>query len=280
MRLQLSDVSLRYGAGTPFAVTALSSVTLAIESGELVGVAGPVGSGKSSLLELLAGVTPPSSGEVLHDGLPPADHQPGSIGLCLQEPERCLFERTVRADVAFGPRQQGLPADEADRQVDLALERVGLDSATFGPRSPFHLSAGEQRRVALAGVLALGTGALLLDEPAAGLDPAARRELFTWLKDYSREAGVTVVIASHDMDDLAGFAGRLLVLDGGRLEADGPAARLLADETFLAGHGLEPPLTVRLSRLLAEAAGTSVAPALSEEEALAALVMVMAGQGR
>lgn len=279
MRLELNGASLSYAARTPFAVTALSAVSLAIEPGERVGVAGPVGSGKSSLLELLAGVTPPSSGEVLHDGLPPAVMSPGRVGLCLQEPERCLFERTVRADVAFGPRQQGLPADEADRRAELALRRAGLAPAAYGHRSPFHLSAGEQRRVALAGVLALEPEALLLDEPAAGLDPAARRELFAWLKALSCEEGVTVVIASHDMDDLAGFAGRLLVLDGGRLEGDGPAPALLADEAFLAEHGLEPPLTVRLSRLLADAAGREVAPALSEAEALAALAAVIEGRG-
>ena len=177
MRLDLNGASLSYDARTPFAVTALSGVSLAIEPGERVGVAGPVGSGKSSLLELLAGVTPPSAGEVLHNDLPPAALRQGGVGLCLQEPERCLFERTVRADVAFGPRQRGLGEDEVEERIEKALQQAGLDSAAFGHRNPFHLSAGEQRRVALAGVLALAPEVLILDEPAAGLDAFGKKFL-------------------------------------------------------------------------------------------------------
>lgn len=275
MRLELKEASLDYQAGTPFAVTAIDAVSLTVEPGERLGIIGPAGAGKSSLLELLAGVTAPGAGQVLHDGIEPRRHRPGQIGLAFQEPERCLFENTVFADVAFGPRRLGLAAEEVEERVDEALARVGLDSDLFRDRSPLNLSAGEQRRVALAGVLALKPGVLILDEPAASLDLAARRDLYERLGEINREEGTTVVVASHDMDEMAGFAGRLLVLDGGRLVADGPPAELLADEERLAGWGLRPPLTVRLSGLLAATAGVEVSPALNEDEALAALVAVM-----
>lgn len=275
MRLELDRVSLTYRQGTPFETAALSGVSLTVEPGERVGIVGPVGSGKSTLLEVLAGILPPADGRVIHNGRALGRRRcpdPGGIGLAFQSPESCLFEKSVFDDVAFAPRRLGLDEAAVRRRVTGSLENVGLDAGRFGPRSPFSLSAGEQRRVALAGVLALEPGALLLDEPTAYLDPATRHDLTGRLVSLSRNSGITVVIAGHDMDEMAQFAGRLVILDKGRKVADGPAAKLLADMELLSRHGLEAPATVRLCRLLEEKTGRQAPPALSEDGAVAALL--------
>ncbi|MHB0867236.1 MAG: ATP-binding cassette domain-containing protein [Thermoleophilia bacterium] len=275
MRLQLKDVSLGYQRGTPFAVQALSGVSLQVEPGERLGIAGPVGSGKSSLLTVLAGLTAPDSGSVLHDGrvLGKKTHPlPGDLGLAFQSPEDCLFARTVFDDVAFAPRSLGLSPSDCRKRVESALAAVGLTGDSWHGRDPFSLSAGEQRRVALAGVLALKPRALLLDEPTASLDPATRDELMGHLLRLNEEQGTTIVIISHDMDEMAGFCQRLVIIDDGRIAWQGMAAGLLGDAVLLSGFGLEPPGTVELSRLLAAATGVATTPALSEDGAVAQLL--------
>ena len=217
LRLRLDGVSQIYQAGTPFAAEALQDVTLTVEPGDRLAIAGPVGSGKSTLLSILSGVEPAAAGRVWHGEKeitrrhPPA---PGSIGLAFQSPENCLFEKSVFDDVAFAPRRQGLSDEALRRRVDFALTTVGLEMETFGPRNPFSLSMGEQRRVALAGVLAMKPRALLLDEPTAHLDPATRRELIDRLRRLNEESGVTLVMVGHDMDELARFASRVVIIDG------------------------------------------------------------------
>lgn len=275
MRLELESFSAVYQQGTPFEVAALSGVSLVVDPGERVGIIGPVGSGKTTLLEALAGMLPPAAGSVSHDGRPLGRRQepaPGAIGLAFQSPENSLFARTVFDDVAFGPRRLGLDYHEVERRVTASLEDVGLDPVDFGSRNPFGLSAGEQRRAALAGVLSLEPEALLLDEPTAYLDDAAALDISENLLALSRDRGITLVVAGHDTDEMARLAARVVVLDNGRIAGDGPAAEILADIGFLGSYGLKPPGTVELARLLAEVTGAAVMPLLGEDEALEELL--------
>ena len=274
LRLALERVSLTYQAGTPFAAPALRDISLTVEPGERLGIAGPVGSGKSTLLAVLAGVEEPGSGRVLHDGSPVTPKKPsppGSVGLAFQSPENCLFARTVADDVAFSPKHQGLSGEGLAGRVNAAMSAAGLDPGQFGPRSPFTLSAGEQRRAALAGVMAAAPRALLLDEPTAYLDPASRRGLIERLVALNRDTGATMVVIGHDMQELAAFATRLVIVDGGSVVAAGATRRVLSDAELLEAHGLEPPGTVVLSQLLADASGAAVPAALSETEAVSLL---------
>lgn len=281
-RLELDRVSLTYNAGTPFAAAALSEVSLDVAAGERLAIAGPVGSGKSTLLAVLAGVEPPDSGRVIHEGLevtsrsqPPA----GSIGLTFQSPENCLFDKTVLDDVAFSPRRQGLDEQEVNTRVTEALAATGMQLEQFGHRSPFSLSTGEQRRVALAGVLAMEPRALLLDEPTAHLDPASRRELIERLVTLNGKTGVTMVMVGHDMDELARFASRIVIIEGGRKVAEGPPAELLTDIGLLARHSLDPPGTVLLCDLLEKASGKPVEAVIDENRAKEILLGFMEEKG-
>lgn len=281
-RLELERVSLTYNAGTPFAASALTDVSLEVAAGERLAIAGPVGSGKSTLLAVLAGVEAPDSGRVIHEGQevtsrsqPPA----GSIGLTFQSPENCLFDKSVQDDVAFSPRRQGLDEQEVKTRVTEALAATGMQLEQFGNRSPFSLSTGEQRRVALAGVLAMEPRALLLDEPTAHLDPASRRELIERLVALNGETGVTMVMVGHDMDELARFASRIVIIEGGRKVAEGLPAELLTDIELLARHSLDPPGTVVLCSLLEKASGKTVAAVIEENRAKEILLGFMEEKG-
>ncbi len=277
MRIELREAGFTYLQGTPFASIALAGVSLCIQPGERIGITGPVGSGKSTLLELLAGLRQPGTGSVYFDGLPAARGRkktvpgPGRIGIAFQSPESCLFEKTVIADVESGPRNLGINEAPARERAEAALKSMGLDPVSYGRRSPWSLSTGEQRRVALAGLLALEPEVLLLDEPSASLDPAARESLTGQLLKINGK-GVTIVIVGHDMDEMARFARRLVIIDEGRLAADGPAAALLTDTGLMERHSLEAPATVRLSGMLAQATGRPVPPFLTEASAASFLL--------
>lgn len=281
MRLQLNQASIAYQQGTAFETPGIVDVSLAIEPGERVGIAGPVGSGKSSLLAVLGGIVPPDSGSLLVDGVIIEGRnriERGSIGVAFQSPENSLFEKSVFDDVAFAPRSLGLDDSETRRRVTRALATVGLDEDAFGPRNPFSLSSGEQRRVALAGVLALEPQVLILDEPTAYLDPVAREDIIARLVDINRERGTAIVMVGHEMDEMAVFAERLIVMDAGRKVADGPAAGLLTDEALMERHGLEAPSLVRLSRMLSGKAGRPIKPVL-EMGAMVELLLAVLGAG-
>ncbi len=225
-------------------LAALDGVSFGVAPGECVGLVGPNGAGKTTLFLALAGVLPLKPGMARLAALDPANpgerkRLPEKVGIVFQNSDDQLFNATVFDDVAFGPLNLGLPADEVRRRVAEALARVGL--VDCGQRVPFHLSGGEKRRVALAGVLAMGPEILLLDEPSMYLDPRGRRELIRLLQKLPG----TKVIASHDLEMVLETCARVVVLDRGRVAADGPAAELLADEAMMEAHGLEVPYSLR-----------------------------------
>ena len=241
----------------PSSPWALRDVSLTVRRGEFLGLAGHTGSGKSTLVQHLNGLIRPQEGSVYALGLDLANKKDAAavkakVGVVFQYPERQLFAETVTQDVAFGPHNLGLPQDEVDRRVESSLSRVGLDLSTVGDKSPFELSGGQQRRVAFAGVLAMEPEVLVLDEPMAGLDPAARRD-FLELIDRLHRDGLTVVMVSHSMDDLANCCDRIVVMNEGAVFAEGTPAQVFAHADELKSIGLGVPAAQRMALALAEA---------------------------
>ena len=284
--IRCERVTYVYGRGTPLEVEALTDVSVAIASGEIVGIIGATGSGKSTLVQTMNGLLRPTSGRVLLDDVdinaPRVDRRRirQQIGLLFQYPEHQLFEETVLGDVAFGPRNLGLPEDEARSRARRALEQVGLSPDRFGAKSPFELSGGEMRRAAIAGVLAMEPRMLILDEPTAGLDPLGRRDLLSYIRRLHRERGLTIVLITHSMDAVAQLCERLLVLDRGRLVADGPIRAVFADVTRLASLGLGLPQVTQLAQRLRERGLPVRSDVLTVEEARVAIREALAVRGR
>lgn len=240
----------------PSSPWALRDVSLTVRRGEFLGLAGHTGSGKSTLVQHLNGLIRPQEGSVRALGLnlsykKDAAAVKAKVGVVFQYPERQLFAETVAQDVAFGPHNLGLPQDEVDRRVESSLARVGLDLATVGDKSPFELSGGQQRRVAFAGVLAMEPEVLVLDEPMAGLDPAARRDFLELIGRLHCE-GLTVVMVSHSMDDLANCCDRIVVMNEGAVFAEGTPAQVFAHADELKSIGLGVPAAQRMALALAE----------------------------
>lgn len=240
----------------PSSPWALRDVSLTVRRGEFLGLAGHTGSGKSTLVQHLNGLIRPQEGFVRALGLDLANKKDAAavkakVGVVFQYPERQLFAETVTQDVAFGPHNLGLPQDEVDRRVESSLSRVGLDLSTVGDKSPFELSGGQQRRVAFAGVLAMEPEVLVLDEPMAGLDPAARRD-FLELIDRLHRDGLTVVMVSHSMDDLANCCDRIVVMNEGAVFAEGVPAQVFAHADELKSIGLGVPAAQRMALALTE----------------------------
>lgn len=236
---------------------ALRDVSLTVRRGEFLGLAGHTGSGKSTLVQHLNGLIRPQEGSVCALGLDLSNKKDAAavkakVGVVFQYPERQLFAETVAQDVAFGPRNLGLPQDEVARRVASSLARVGLDLAAIGDKSPFELSGGQQRRVAFAGVLAMEPEVLVLDEPMAGLDPAARGD-FLGLIDRLHREGLTVVMVSHSMDDLANCCDRIVVMNEGAVFAEGTPAQVFARADELKSIGLGVPAAQRMALALAQA---------------------------
>lgn len=227
MPIELSNVTYTYGKGTPFEKTALRDINVTIAEGSFVGIIGHTGSGKSTFVQHLNGLLTPTSGSVLIDGVNSGDkteeakQKRHSVGMVFQYPEHQLFEETIADDIAFGPRNLGCAEEEVDSRVREAMAFVGLDYDTYANRSPFHLSGGQMRRVAIAGVIAMNPKYLILDEPSAGLDPFGREEIFQQIIDLHKKKGITVILVSHNMEDIARMADRLLVLDKGQIQLDG-----------------------------------------------------------
>lgn len=241
----------------PSSPWALRDVSLTVRRGEFLGLAGHTGSGKSTLVQHLNGLIRPQEGSVRALGLDLSNKKDAAavkakVGVVFQYPERQLFAEIVAQDVAFGPHNLGLPQDEVDRRVESSLSRVGLDLSTVGDKSPFELSGGQQRRVAFAGVLAMEPEVLVLDEPMAGLDPAARRD-FLELIDRLHRDGLTVVMVSHSMDDLANCCDRIVVMNEGAVFAEGTPEQVFAHADELKSIGLGVPAAQRMALALAEA---------------------------
>jgi len=280
MLIQVENLSYTYASGTPLARSALRGVTLEIRPGERVGISGPSGSGKSTLVQLLAGLLAPSAGQVSLDGTPAHERAQSAragrrrIGLAFQQPEDQIFEGTVRREVGFGPRNLGLDAEETADRVRWALGMVGLDPAEMEERVPFTLSGGEMRRVALAGILAMRPDVLILDEPTAGLDPQGRRDMLRQVRAWQEETALTLIMVSHNLDELAQVVDRMLLLEGGQIVADGPTRHVLSDGELLRTFGLEVPQTVALLEILQQGGWPVRTDRLLPEEAIAEIEQV------
>ncbi|MGH8568185.1 MAG: energy-coupling factor transporter ATPase [Gammaproteobacteria bacterium] len=254
--IECDRLSHVYLMGTPMETVALREVTLAIDEGEFVAIIGPTGSGKSTLVQHFDALLRPTSGRIRVAGQDLSDPKADlkrirqQVGLLFQYPEHQLFEESVFEDVAFGPRNMGLDVDEVKVRVREALTSVGLDPAEFGPRSPFALSGGEMRRLAVAGVLAMSPKVLVLDEPAAGLDPRGKAEILGRFRSLHAERGITVILITHDMDEAAALAQRVIVLDDGAVVLDGPAREVFARAGDLARLGLALPTATDVVRRL------------------------------
>lgn len=249
MPIEVKHLTHIYAPGTPFESRAVDDVSFTVNDGDFVGLIGHTGSGKSTLIQHLNALLKPAGGQVLVDG--EDIHQPGrslsarlKVGLVFQYPEYQLFEETVRKDVGFGPRNLGLSDAEVDARVSEALRRVGLSEGDW-EKSPFELSGGQKRRAAIAGVLAMRPEFLVLDEPAAGLDPAGRRSMRALVNSLHAD-GTTVIMVSHSMDDVATLCNRILVMNGGRLEMDAAPAEVFRQGERLRAMHLDLPGAARL----------------------------------
>lgn len=258
MSIVIEHLNYVYMAGGPYETKALSDVNLTIGDGEFVGLIGHTGSGKSTLVQHLNGLLMPTSGKILVDGLDLADKATDRrairqrVGLVFQYPENQLFEETVEKDIAFGPKNLGLDEAEIARRVKDAMRRVALDYDKLHERSVFELSGGQMRRVAIAGVLAMEPQVLVLDEPCAGLDPRGREEILGLIKKLHEEAGTTIVMVSHSMDDVASLAERVIVMNHGEVVMDGVPRDVFSRGEELRSMGLDVPQAVQLAGKLRE----------------------------
>ena len=246
-----------YGAGMPDATVALEDVSFSVEAGDFVGIIGSTGSGKSTLISHFNGLLKPTSGKVLVDGediwADPAQIRKFRflVGMVMQYPEYQLFEETVYKDIAFGPKNMGLSEQEIDRRVRRAAEFCGLP-IDYLNRSPFELSGGQKRRVAIAGVLAMEPRILVLDEPAAGLDPEGRDTILSQIRQYHKDTGTTVLLVSHSMEDIARYANRVLVMDQRRVAMYDEVEKVFARAPELLELGLSVPQVTKIFLKLRE----------------------------
>ncbi|HCP71453.1 MAG TPA: energy-coupling factor transporter ATPase [Clostridiales bacterium] len=244
--LEAKNLTYIYSAGTPFEHKALDSISFSVERGEFIGIIGHTGSGKSTLMQQLNGLLKPTSGTVLLDGQDIWSDKKLTrqarfrVGLVFQYPEYQLFEETVYRDIAFGPKNMGLSPEEVDRRVREAAGFVGLTEQQLEV-SPFDLSGGQKRRVAIAGVIAMEPEVLILDEPTAGLDPVGRSEILGNIQAYRRAKNATIMMVSHSMEDVARLTDRLLVLNGSKLAMDAPPAQVFTHAEELTQMGLNIP---------------------------------------
>ncbi len=259
MPIEVRHLTHTYSAGSAFQATAVHDVSLTIDDGEFVCIVGHTGSGKSTLVQHLNGLLKPTSGQILVDGEDLNDEDADrrrirqKVGLVFQYPEYQLFEETIAKDIAFGPKNQGLSEDEIDQRVRRAMAHVHLDYDKYADRSPFDLSGGQMRRVAIAGVLAMEPRVLILDEPAAGLDPRGRDRILGMLSELHREGGVTIIMVSHSMDDCAQLATRMIVMSKGELVMTDTPRNVFRQADTMRSIGLNVPEAAQLCANLRQA---------------------------
>lgn len=285
MSIEVNQVTYTYMPGTAFERTALSKITLTIEEGVLTAIAGHTGSGKSTLVQHLNGILRPTQGSVLVDGQDLSAKDKTSItarrrvGMVFQYPEHQLFEETVEEDIAFGPKNLGLSSEEIARRVRRAMELVRLDYDTYRERSPFQLSGGQKRRAAIAGVLAMEPKYLVLDEPTAGLDPRGRDDLLQRIVRLHREKKMTVIFVSHNMDDIARLADRVIFMHEGRVLLDAPPREAFREKLALKTAGLEEPETVTLLEKLQQRGLAVDTDAFTAEETARRIIRALRKRG-
>jgi len=259
MSIRLENVSYTYMKKTPYERTALKEVSLTIDKGEYIAVIGHTGSGKSTMMQHLNGLLNPDQGSVFVDDIDisgkgqEAKKARNKVGMVFQYPEHQIFAETIFEDVAFGPRNKGLAEEEVEKQVKAALSFVGLDYDTFANRSPFQLSGGQMRRVAIAGVIAMDPDYLILDEPSAGLDPRSRDSIFREINELYQARKMAVILVTHSMEEAAQYAKRLLVMSKGKIVIDGESREVFRNHReALKELGVDVPQAVKLAELLRE----------------------------
>lgn len=253
--IELKGVSYVYSKGTPFQKTALDNVNVSFEKGKITGLIGHTGSGKSTLVNLLNGLNKPTSGQVLLDGVDiwEKPKEIGKIryrvGLVMQYPEYQLFDETVRLDIGFAPRNQGLSDEEVALRVEEAARFTGIGEDLLD-KSPFELSGGQKRRVAIAGILAMQPDVLVLDEPAAGLDPKGRREILGGLSEYVKERDTSIILVSHSMEDMAYYCDNVVVMNQSKVYRSGTVDEIFSDADTLSDIGLDVPSIAKIASAL------------------------------
>ena len=253
--LKIENLSFVYGKGTPFEKVALDNISVSFEKGKITGLIGHTGSGKSTLVNLLNGLYKPTTGKVYLDGKDIWENPKEiakirfKVGLVMQYPEYQLFDETVRADIGFGPRNLGLSDDEVAERVAEAAKFAGVDEDLLD-KSPFELSGGQKRRVAIAGIIAMRPDVLVLDEPAAGLDPRGRREILGSLRDYVNQIGASVILVSHSMEDMAHYCDNVVVMNSAKVYRTGTVENIFSEAESLISVGLDVPMLSRVANQL------------------------------
>ena len=285
MSVIVKNLTYIYDEGMPFASKAIDDISFEIKDNDFVGLIGHTGSGKSTLIQHLNGLLKPSSGEIIVNGFNITDKDLNlteirkRVGIVFQYPEYQLFEETVEKDIAFGPGNLGLDEEEISKRVRKSMEAVGLDYETYKDKSPFDLSGGQKRRVAIAGVIAMNPEVLILDEPTAGLDPGGRDEIFNLIKKLHRDNNITIILSSHSMDDMAKLAQTIIVMNHGKIEFMGtPREVFTSHADKLREIGLDVPQVLELATKLRNK-GFDIRPdVLTVEEIKDKILKVMRGR--
>lgn len=279
--IELKNISYSYEANSAENTAALENINITVKKGEFIGIAGHTGSGKTTVAQIMAGLIKPTSGEIIVDGEHFSDYKAAlkklrsKVGIVFQYPEHQLFEETVYKDIAFGPKNKGLSEREIDECVRKSAALAHLREELL-EKSPFELSGGQKRKVAIAGILAIEPSVLILDEPAAGLDPMGRQKLIGRLKEI-RENGTTVILISHSMEELAECADRIIVLSNGKKLCDGKAGEVFSDYEALKKSGLEIPEITKIVKLLREGGMDIPADIFTVEDAFKAISSALGG---
>lgn len=287
MSIKIKNLTHIYNKGLPFESRALDNITLEIKSGDFVGLIGHTGSGKSTLIQHLNGILKPSSGKVLINDFDITDKDLNlteirkKVGVVFQYPEYQLFEETVEKDIAFGPLNLGLEENEVRDRVKTSMKAVGLNYEDFKDKSPFELSGGQKRRVAIAGVIAMNPEVLILDEPTAGLDPKGRDEIFKLIKDLHKDKNITIILSSHSMDDMAKLVNTIIVMNLGKVEFMGPTREVFKNYSKrLKEIGLDIPQVLELSIKLRQNGFEIKEDAITIKEIKEEIMKIMKGKGK